>query len=380
MVRKIISKEIVTIILVSIVIFNYCSKKGKDSKDIPTQYVKINEQKVSNVHFTLKKRFEVSALACPRIAVSPYQDKIIIYGLSTKKEEEARIVAQMYNKNLEFINEKSFLFGQGPGDASAFNLFSFSKDKILVSGNSNHRVTIYTNDWSLEEIKQHRLITDSFEIFENGTLFLIGEFDWGDKWDYYSLQLGSIPSFKTKTFFRFGPFRLFENKKTIWGELTEYSWFYRNKEIYMLDCGRYRILKFDITGRKLKDVQFIVEKIKTDHSMDNEYFLQNNISQHRRRFRFSDTVDPAASIIPLSKGFIVVRRYSYLTDCSNMIVGDYFSNDLKHIGKVKVPCFEAALQVHGGRRNESFKYDNGFLYLTLSQEDSDWIEKWEVHE
>ncbi|MGE5343594.1 MAG: hypothetical protein ACM3SY_19165 [Candidatus Omnitrophota bacterium] len=374
-------KRIIPIVfLISIVTLSYCNKSDHKGKGIPTEQVKIDERRMANVRFTLKKRLEISYIGYPRIAVSPYQDKIIIYGLSTKKEEESRLVAQMYNKNLEFINERLFHFGQGPGDAAAFNVFSFSEDKILMSENSNTRVSIYNSNWDLVDIKKHRLSLDSFEISENGTIFIIGERHWDDKWDYYSLRLGSIPSFEIKTFFTAGPFILHKNKKTIWGELTEYSWFYRNKEIYVLDCGKYRILKFDSSGRKLKDVQFIVKKIKTDHSLDNEYFVQNNIQQYIKRFRFSDTVDPAASIIPLSKGFVVVRRYSYLADCSDMIVGDYFSKDLKHIGKVKIPCFESALQIHGGRRNESFKYDNGFLYLVLSREDSDWIEKWEVHE
>ncbi|MGE5341217.1 MAG: hypothetical protein ACM3SY_07015 [Candidatus Omnitrophota bacterium] len=166
----------------------------------------------------------------------------------------------------------------------------------------------------------------------------------------------------------------------LFGELTEYSWFYRNKEIYILDCNKYRILKFDLTGKKLKDIQFVVDKIKTDHSQDEAYFTENGSRNLAKGFGFADTVDPTASMIPLSKGFIVVRRYSYLTGCNGMMDGDYFTNDMVHMGKVKVPCFDSVFRIHGGRRNESFKYDNGFLYLVMGQEESDRIEKWEVHE
>ncbi|MGE5343591.1 MAG: hypothetical protein ACM3SY_19150 [Candidatus Omnitrophota bacterium] len=374
-------KQMLTIIIVfSIFFFNHCSKKVKDSNDIPTQYIKINEQKVSNVHFTLKKRIEAPPIACPRIAVSPYQDKILVYGLSTEKEAEASLIARMYNKNFEFISEKLFLFGQGPGDASAFNLFSFSKDKIWISGNSNHRITIYNDNWNLYDIKNHRINADSFEIFENGSLFLTAEFRWDKKWEYFSFKLCSIPGFKIKNLFEIGPFTTRKKQKGIFGEVTEYSWFYRNKEIYILDCNKYRILKFDLSGKKLKDIQFVVDKIKTDHSQEEAYFTENGARNLAKDFEFADTVDPTASMIPLVKGFIVVRRHSYLTGCNGMMDGDYFTNDMVHMGKVKVPCFDSVFRIHGGRRSESFKYDNGFLYLVLGQEESDWIEKWEVHE
>ncbi|MGE5341627.1 MAG: hypothetical protein ACM3SY_09115, partial [Candidatus Omnitrophota bacterium] len=117
-----------------------------------------------------------------------------------------------------------------------------------------------------------------------------------------------------------------------------------------------------------------------DHSLDETCFAEHGMRSLAKRFRFSDTVDPAATMIPLSKGFVVVRRHSYLVDCGGMTDGDYFSNQLVYLGKLKVPCIDALFWTHGGRRNEAFKYDNGFLYLILGQEETDWIEKWEVQE
>ncbi|MGE5343597.1 MAG: hypothetical protein ACM3SY_19180, partial [Candidatus Omnitrophota bacterium] len=353
-------KRIITVIfLISIIILSYCGKNPNKENGERPENVRIDEQKIANVHFTLTKRLEALPIGYPRIAVSDYQDKLIVYGLSTKKEGSG-LVARMYNKNLDLINEKTFHHGQGPGDASAFNVFSFTQNNILMCENSNCRVSIFDNNWNLIDIKKHKTMMDSFQIYENGTFFVQGVFHWDEKWDYYSFRLGSIPSFKTKTFFTFGPFKLDNGKKVILGGFSEFSWLYKDKEIFVLDCGNYRILKFDNSGRKLKDIKFIVEKVKTDHSEDKDCFIGNGMQQFTKRYRFSDTVDPAAaSMIPLSKGFVVVRRHNFLTDCNGMVDGDYFSYELKHMGKVKVPGFNAVFKIHGGRRNESFKYNKG---------------------
>jgi hypothetical protein len=83
-------------------------------------------------------------------------------------------------------------------------------------------------------------------------------------------------------------------------------------------------------------------------------------------------------MVPLGKGFVVVRRYSYATDCQGMVEGDYFSYELEMKGKVKIPCFMLIFKLTNPP--QTYKYHNGYLYLINESQDEYRLEKWLVKE
>jgi len=374
-----------TVMLVSILTLSHCNKSVNSRKPVDTEEIKIDEQKNADARFVLEKSVEADFIAYARITVSPWQDKIILYGLSADDNKKQMLVAQTYDKTLRFIGGKTFFFGQGPGDVGNFNMISIGKDRIFISENSNDRVSIYSNDWTYQTSLRHRVEVDAFEIFDNGKIF-IGPLIIGEKNNRfaYSFLLGFIPGFKTKHLFTTDPFFLHADSgnspKLLIGGDDEYSSFYNNNEAFILICDKYRILKFIGSGEKLRDIVVKVPVIKTDHSRRDEYLKELGFSKERNPFEVNDTVNPAITMIPLMKGFVVLRRHEFASACGDGIEADYFSYQLEYLGKTKVPCSSKLLRYITGRTHECAKYDNGFLYLIDEKEESITIEKWKVME
>ncbi|MGE5343577.1 MAG: hypothetical protein ACM3SY_19070 [Candidatus Omnitrophota bacterium] len=372
-------------ILIWIITLIHCSKNISSGHETPSELITIDETKTANVHFVLKASVESDFIAFPKIAVSPYQDKVILYGLSSAKNEKSDLVAQTYDKSLRLLNRKTFINGQGPGDVGNFNIISIGKDKLMISENSNQRVSIYDNDWNYKTSFKYHFESDAFEIYEDGNLFVTTDYLEKGNEETYPFTMGSIYDFKMMTFFIPDYFSRYKYKggKRLFivnGESTS-SWFYRNNKIFVLMCGSYRLIKFDSKGKELKDVIIKVEKKKTDQSLMDDYLKDQEYYEMKHQFVLSDTVDPAATLIPLSKGFIVIRRNDYYMTCNEYADGDYFSDEFQYKGKVKVPCFHKILQVFpDSRKNECVKFDNGFLYLVQEQDDKTVIEKWQVFE
>ncbi len=378
--------KILIVILASIIILSHCKQNIKPGHEDFPEAISIDEQQSANIRFTFKKNTATRFIAYPRISVSLWHDKIILYGIYQATNERPKLVARTFTKGLELKGERYFNFGQGPGDVGSNNMITIAKDKILISENSNFRVSIYDHDWNLQTAARHKLNIDAFVLYDNASFFITGSLvDRGNMRQAFSWQICSFPGFKTDVLFTtkaFYPIKKFgDSYKGILGGNTEYSWFYKNKEIFILLCGKYRILKFDNTGKKLRDIIVTVDEVKTDHSLDEKFFKENNILKHKKMFFFSDTVDPAAMMIPLMKGFVVVRRQNqYSAECSGFSEGDYFSYQLEYLGKVKVPCFYNQLTLNSGRNSVNLGFDDGFLYLITEKDEDFFIEKWEVGE
>ncbi|MGE5343573.1 MAG: hypothetical protein ACM3SY_19050 [Candidatus Omnitrophota bacterium] len=371
-------------ILILIITLIHCNKNRNSGHDTSSETITIDETKAANVRLVLKASVESEFIAYPRIAVSPYQNKVILYGLSSANES-SELVAQTYDKSLRLLNKKAFLFGQGPGDVGNYNIISIGKDKLMICENSNFRVSIYDNDWNYKTSLRHNFEADAFEIYEDGNLFVFKDIiDKGYK-EATCFVTGSIYDFKINRFFTTNDYFRYSEiggvRKCLLGGSTTHSWFYRNHRIFILGCGDYRLLKFDDKGKKLKDVIVKIKKKKMDQSMSDDYFRDIGLYKSRKDFRFSDTIDPTTEIIPFAKGFVVIRRQDYFNNCNEYAEGDYFSDELKYIGKVKFPCFYNLMMISSSvRKNESNKFDNGFLYLVQERDDKTVIEKWQVFE
>ena len=190
-------------------------------------------------------------------------------------------------------------------------------------------------------------------------------------------------SWKINTFFKTDPFspKKGDRKgKLLLGEYMEYSYCYNNKNIYILRCKPYRILRFDLTGKKLSDTIVKTDVIKTNFEKEKEYLQSLGYLKLQHRFSFSDTVTPTSWMVPLEKGFVVVRRKDYNAECSGPVDGDYFSYHVEFLGKVKIPCFSKIFHLTAGMSIDSYRYDNNYLYLVNEEGEEYYVEKWQVSE
>lgn len=377
-----------TVILISLVILTHCKSDVPTVKKIPTETITIDETKTANVEFTLKKKIQLKFLAYSRVAASPYNDRIIVYGDTTDDGKKPKQVALTYDKELNLKNEKSFFYGKGPMDVGNNNIISLGKNNIYISENSNRRVAIYDNNWNFREYVTYKRGVEAFELFDNGALYIPG-YEWQLDNSYLPMEvfrwdLASFPECKPKTFYQTKPFCSYkkrgDSRVAIIGKNSCHSWFFKDDFIYIVNHGQYRLLKFSKSGTMEKDVLVKVEEIKIAPSQKDVFLKEQGWHRPKGWFKLSDSVAPLAVAIPLGKGIAVVRRADYYTGCSGMANGDYFNERLEYMGKVKIPCFRNIFNIIQPRTKQTFKFAHGHLYLVRAEEEALFLEKWAVSE
>jgi hypothetical protein len=191
-----------------------------------------------------------------------------------------------------------------------------------------------------------------------------------------------FPGLSISVFEKHGPSYPFDpvTKKVVVGSQPGYHFFRRNSGIYYINMDAYEIGKYDTGGNCLKKIRVRVDKVKVPDSKRLEWLKAQTSSRMLNRSVLTDTVQPASWMVPLGKGLVVVRRYSYDTDCEGMVEGDYFSYDLEMTGKVKIPCFWFIFTLRRDFHAKSFNYKDGYLYLIRETEDDFRLEKWLVKE
>lgn len=146
---------------------------------------------------------------------------------------------------------------------------------------------------------------------------------------------------------------------------------------------KYQILKFDLNCNKQNDLTVKVRLMKTPRELKDQFMADQGYKgkSYSSRITFSKTITPTSWMVQLKKGFIVIRREDYFNKCTEFANGDYFSYELKFLGKVKVPCFFEIFKIKNGFHVVfSTKYDNNFLYLVNEVDEDIYLEKWEVSE
>ena len=169
--------KIIVSFLISLVILTHCKKGGSFSEDevskenVAAKKVSLCEKK-GPVAFSLEKKIQVLDIADPRIAVSPYDDRVFVYGRSLRSRTLEFLIL-IFTKDLEAVGEKVFLYGQGPGEAGATNILSVGKENIYLSVNTNEAWNIYDKDLNFLRLEKYRLdMGGVFELEENGRFFI----------------------------------------------------------------------------------------------------------------------------------------------------------------------------------------------------------------
>jgi hypothetical protein len=191
-----------------------------------------------------------------------------------------------------------------------------------------------------------------------------------------------FPGLSIRVFEKYGPYYYLDltTKKLVVGSRPGYYFFRKNGSIYYINMAAYEIGKYDLEGNCLKRIKVLVDEVKVPDSKRLEWLKAQSGSRMLNRSVLTDTVQPASWMVPLGKGLVVVRRYSYDTDCEGMVEGDYSSYELEMKGKVKIPCFWFIFKLRRDFHAKSFNYKDGYLYLIKETEHDFRLEKWLVKE
>jgi hypothetical protein len=369
------------LILILMVLLSHCNKDN--SPNFPVDLLKETDI-TSGVEFVKGKSVLLPDTFYPFIFYNNGYVFVNDYGTDGTDPKQKNVLSK-YNKELEFIEKKYIPMGMGPGDLGNGAIFSGRGDKVFVSDNTQRRISVFNKDFEYLYMKKQKNPLYAADFFGDGEGFL-GLIHSGDysklerKWDFCKF---TFPGLKKKVLHVHGPYTSvdFERKKGIIGRTACFHFFHNKYGIYFLDMATYELSKYSIDGKILKRVKVEVPEIRVPASKK-AVWLKDQVGrfQELRKFDLADTVQPASWMVPLEKGFVVVRRNRYSIECTGTVEGDYFNYDLALKGKVKIPCFFLIFKLRRAFFANTIFFRNNYLYLVKESGDEFMLEKWLVKE
>jgi hypothetical protein len=369
---------LVTIILLAFL--SHCKKDGnKDVKEI------VIDEKAIRLNLALEK---VSSVKLPGIRfpnLSHDGAHVYAYGYSTIKGQQG-VILRKYDGQLNVLSENMFPIGQGPADVGGGVHFYPGGDFIYAPDNTQARVNIFDKNFEFVKfvnLQGYLPIT----MIKDGRYFLGTH--WGinrsDGKDIYSVELVSFPQLKKTKLYTLEPRTAINSqKKFVFGKSSEFSYFYRNYKntdrIYFVDMITYRVIVFDFNGNIIKNVRLNVEMKRVPPEMKNKWLREQASRQMVNRSKLTDWIHPVAKMVPLEKGFVVIRRKDYMSECSGMVEGDYFNFDAELQGKVQFPCYFRINKLRRGYITRTAMSFGGHLYLANEINEEYFLEKWRLSE
>lgn len=373
------TKKIVLIILLLMLSLSHCKKEDS----IEGVHIQEKNNVLNSIGFELVKSVRVEQeevlLEVPFLYYDNTSHKIGVYGYKSPRMD---VDINIFSTTLDFEKKIILKSGQGPGDVGAgTKIFPF-KDKIIVTDNTLRRFSTFDKDFNFIRFETVR----RFGMFiDNGNHFLSAGRDETDGNTTFESMIISYPGFKIKRLARFGPYGinyLVDSKnRGIHGKLPVFDYFYRNNEIFFFNLKDYTITKYTLAGKALKKIVVKHKTLKASEEMKKKWIREWMPGEWAvRNVTFVDIIQPAAAAIPLGKGFVVLRRKDYSMVCNRRFVeGDYFDYDLNLLGKVEFPCFYKAFCI-ATKPALTQHYENGYLYLIISNDEDHTLEKWKVNE
>ncbi|HLP58437.1 MAG TPA: hypothetical protein VK186_06390 [Candidatus Deferrimicrobium sp.] len=337
-----------------------------------------------NVKLVFAKKIEVPDLAYP--SVYKTGKEIFIRGFSTEKDK--KIIINIYDEDLGLSAQKEFNMGMGPGDlGDGCYVYKFA-DHIYIPDNTQMRVNIFDKDFNF--IKFVSLINPRFlpiTFIKNGEYFLGTCLNMTVPYQsIYQSYIVKFPGLTKKQFHTLGPINTWtsnavsKSKKLIIGEVPQFHYFYNNEMIYFIKPDDYQLYMYDLEGKLLKKVRVNVEKKKVPEDQKIAWLKEQVSADILNRTILTDYIQPAAWMIPMAKGFAVLRRKGYSRECNGLVEADYFDYQLNLKGKIEIPCFYRIFELRSGYFTRTFQYHDGYLYLITEMDETLYLEKWKVFE
>jgi hypothetical protein len=293
------------------------------------------------------------------------------------------------------VFEKKFPLGQGPGDLGSGTFFSKSGDTFYAFDNTQRRINIFNKDLEFERFLITRQIYQSPILCAGGKHFIAAVFimTFGESISKGGSEIVALnfPGLEKKVLHKFPQGLQIEKKngKKIFyiGDYHQFDYFTKEEDVYILDMKEYILYRCRPDGTLIQSVRVDVEKLPVPDSKRKQW-----INEHYGKYRhspikwtFTGYILPTSWMVPLGKGFAVIRRYGYSLQCNGMVDADYFSYDLEMKGKIKIPCFDRIFGLTSYVIPRVTAYSNGYLYLVSKEIDKDdselyILEKWKVQE
>jgi len=355
--------------------------KNQTQPDIEEAVLKDNS-KFIDLQWRQEKSTDISDVNFAYFYLGP--GTVNAYGYSTRLSQCQ--VLKIYDRDLNLNSEKFFNLGEGPGDVGGAATFFTTGNYTYAADHQQRRVNIFDKDLKFVKFVKTPGAFFSPDFINDGKLFIATRYEELKPGIVsYHINLISFPNFETKKLITLGPIKRFDkNRKLIIGAIPQFHYFHRDGKIYFINMETYQIAMFDLSGKPVKRVRVEVEKIPVPSDLRMTWLKEQVDSRILNRVSLVDFVQPASWMIPLGKGFVVIRRNSYSTSCAGLADADYFDYDLHLLGKVKFPCFYPIYLFSSAYLPRSFAYTNGYVYLItqdLKETDEDInLEKWKVVE
>jgi len=371
--QQIMKKIFILLIIVLFLLTWGCKTEGETK--IKPLVIKENPDPAS-VRLKMIKQVVVDDVVYNTLYVS--ENKIYVSGKSIKERVN---LLKIFDLNLNHLENRSFPIGQGPGDVGGGTQFFFTPNQILVPDNTQERISIFDHNFKFIRF----LIYDSGPItFINfGRHFLRHKFTAAKgRQMVLEILLVSYPGLKKTRLYRYGPYERArdKNKRHILGNQSSFHYFGRGEFVYLLDKKEYTIGKYDLKGKLAKSIKVNFKKIDISGQNQKKWLIDLVGKRIANRFVLYHKLLPTSKIIPLGKGFVVIRRKDYNQDCTGMVEADYFNFDLNLKGKVVFPCFMRFNRVSTGYNWPNTGYVANHLYLTVEKGEETYLEKWLVTE
>ncbi len=326
---------------------------------------------------------QVGVEPVPKVLAMPGQ--VLVFHFDASGYRATKMICDAYSHRLERKWRKEFPLGQGPGDVWGAIRFFFIDGKVYGMDYGLQRLILFDTDMNYQDTKKMPNANMYSFITDDGRYYF-----WvGGRNNEWPIHITSLGDSKSRKFAHFGPFpgQPLDKSRNIYfmKVFPDVILFHHGDNVYFFNCKAYSLHRMTMTGRvdravrlKVPEVRFSPEENEANAEV---YIRKLHIRRVRYKRLFAPVVQPAAGVVRLRKGFIVLRRTNYDPACYDMLEGDYFTWDLTPGGKVRFPCF-AECKGHIFSLNAQSLWANGIYLVQGGGEDdeSDRLTFWEVEE
>jgi hypothetical protein len=377
LVRKMLKSKL-SILLVFNFIFFSCGKEKTEIQEIT------ENRSDAKVTFNLEREIDLPNIIFASIDLCG--DNLLINGYDIRNKKNC--IINIYDLNLNLKKSYFIPFGQGPGDISDAAFLFINENLIYAIDNQNLRISIFDFNANMKLIKINRLKDVIFLpcFSENFNYIAFSKIEWiKNQKIRCPIYCAKFPSWKnTYIFDEVISKNMFDiNDRIILGEDPFVDYFFKNNYLYTLDMGRYIITKTEINTRKAKKKRVNFKPIKLNVNVSEKERIIKMLRGRRANpnaYILSENLVPTSWMIPLGKGFAIIRRHNFEQDKDGEVEADYFDYDLNMIGKIKVPYFFRYNSFRSPGLSYYKSYTSNYLY-TIEDTDENWkLKKWYVDE
>ncbi|MCX6579702.1 MAG: hypothetical protein NT166_05905 [Candidatus Aminicenantes bacterium] len=294
----------------------------------------------------------------------------------------------IYDLNLNLIKSYSIPLGQGPGDISDLAFLFIYQNLLYAIDLQNYRISIFDFNANMKLIKINRLKEPIFlpYLSEDSNYIAFSKMEWIPNQKYrYPIYYAKFPSLENPRKFNevISSVHFDDKDRLILGEDPFVDYFIKNNYLYILDMGRYILSKTGLNSGKAEKIRVDFKPIKINvDASENERIIKLLMGRRANpnEYALPESLVPTSWMIPLGKGFAVIRRHNFEQDKDGDVEADYFDYDLNMIGKIKMPYFFRYNSFRFPGLSNYKAYAGNYLF-TIEDNDENWkLKKWYVDE